>query len=73
MLKGVRRYCDLCDREIMKGHRYIAAIIERDLIPVESKIADTGLAVDRMGNIQADLCLTCSSTMMTLSGEERVC
>ena len=71
MVNGALRHCDVCDREIAKGNRYVAALIEREHIPPTANIAKSGLTVDGMGNIRLDICLVCGIAT-SLSGEERI-
>jgi len=71
MLRNGKRQCDVCEREIAKGERYIASLIERDSIPPNADIPRSGLAVDALGNVHVDICLACH-TGMSLSGEELV-
>ena len=71
MLRNELRYCDVCDREITKGARYVAAVIERGYIPPGANIKASGLSVDGLGNVRLDICWDCR-TGMSLTGEEMV-
>ena len=71
MRRNGTRYCDVCDREVAKGARYLAAVIERDHVPPNANIADTGFTVDALGNVRLDICWDCR-TGMSLTGEEMV-
>ena len=71
MVNGALIHCDICDREIAKGNRYVAALIERDHIPPNANVPKSGLTVDGMGNIRLDICLVCH-TATSLSGEEQI-
>ena len=68
---GVRR-CDLCNREIPKGQRFIAHLVEKTEIPqgVNLTLADT--TIDERGDIRMDICWTCQTNIGLLSGEEAV-
>ena len=72
MLTNDKRYCDLCEREIHNGERYIAAQIDRDLVPPNANIAGIGLTVDEMGNVHIHLCMNCRIGK-SLVGEELIC
>ena len=71
MLRNGVRYCDVCDKEIAKGVRYLAAVIERDYIPLGANIKASGLTVDGLGNVRLDICWECH-TGMSLTGDEMV-
>ena len=65
------RYCDVCDREIMKGKTYVVTKIEKGYIPKGVNVAGSGFTTDSLGNIHMDICMTCRKSM-SLSGEEMV-
>ena len=72
MVKNSKRYCDLCEREIAKGDRYVAVLIEREMVPVELNVPKSGLLADELGNLRIDVCLACRG-IVRLSGEEAIC
>ena len=69
MLKNGVRHCDLCDREIANGERYVAQKIEKKDIPPAVNMNTSVMTVDDRGNVSMDICLACR-TAMRLSGEE---
>ena len=71
MLKNGVRHCDICDRVINSGERYFTVLVPRDHVPPEADIPRSGLAVDALGNVRADMCRECRNGM-GLGGDETV-
>jgi hypothetical protein len=57
----------VCYREIKKGEKYIAHMIEKG----EAPLALADRAVDAAGNVQLDICLDCRG-ITGMSGKEVV-
>jgi hypothetical protein len=68
MLKDNLRHCDICNREITKGSRYLVHKIEKQDIPRAVDIRTQ--SVDADGNVLLDLCLVCR-TKIGLRGRKR--
>ena len=63
MLRDGLRRCDMCQRRIAKGERYIVKTFEKDEIPEGFSRAGT--------DVRLDICKTCQARMK-LTGEESV-
>lgn len=63
MQRNGLRYCDLCQREVAKGERYIVKTFEKDEIPRSFSHAGTDLRLD--------ICKDCQIKMKVV-GEESV-
>jgi len=69
MLRNGLHYCDLCQREIATGERYVVRRIDRSEIP--QGFAAAKMKPDGSAQIQFDICRDCQ-TRMGLSGEVTV-
>ena len=69
MLVNGKRRCDFCQREIVKGERYVVRRIDRSEIPPNFTVTD--MTLDESGQIRFDICRDCQNRMR-LSGEPSV-
>jgi hypothetical protein len=77
MLKGKIRHCDVCELVIPKGERYVASVIQRQMVAdfkaLNASQPDMSVTytLDDQGNAHVDICLDCK-TGMDIPGNEVV-